>query len=238
VISAFGGANGDATQISEIGWAAHEGCERIVVDLLTADGAPAGALDPVGVDYDPDRGVIRVNLPDAIARSSVSDSLVDGALVSRVYVVETEERGLAIDVHIVPGTTLALRAFEVDSPSRIVIDVKEQEGAPEVQGVAVGPSVVILSPLADATETSLTVAGYARSTSGFVEIRIFERSAEDPLAEEALELGSSDLWKEFRTELIGLPSRPLVLEATTRGTTSSVTQVVLGARTPPGPGED
>ncbi|MCP3997344.1 MAG: hypothetical protein GY722_20145, partial [bacterium] len=69
VISGFGGANGDATQVAGIRWASYPGCERLVVDLLTADGAPAGAIDPVGVDYRALEGVIRINLPPAISRS-------------------------------------------------------------------------------------------------------------------------------------------------------------------------
>ena len=80
VISAFGGATGDAAQISSLRSGSHPGCERVVVDLLTADGAPAGSLGLVGVEYDEEVGIVRINLPEMILRTAVADSLFDGEL--------------------------------------------------------------------------------------------------------------------------------------------------------------
>lgn len=224
VISAFGGANGDATQIAGIRWASHPGCERVVVDLLTADGAPAGAIDPVGVDYDPAVGVIRINLPPAITRSAISDSLLDGDLIHRAYVVATADGQVAIDIHAAVGSSLSLRAFEVASPSRIVIDVRPENDAAKVSGSAFGAGVVLTSPQPTETATTVLVSGYARGSGDDLMIRAFPAGDGSPLSEQAVELdGESNLWREFALELGDLPARPLEIAVGFKGAASDDT---------------
>ncbi len=218
VISAFGGAGGDATQISGVRWIPHPGCEQIVVDLLTADGAPASAIDPVGVDYNAEGGIIRVNLPESINRSAIADSLFDGELIDRVYVVGTAQGRIAVDVHIAPGKMLALRAYEVTSPSRIVIDVREQTDGTRVVGATTSAEIVLVSPLANWTETSLDVAGYAKGSDGTLLVRVYDDPAGEPLVEQTVEYsGETNLWSEFETSLFGLPARPLDIEVVPEG---------------------
>jgi hypothetical protein len=210
VISAFGGANGDATQVAGIRWASHPGCERVVVDLLTADGAPAGAIDPVGVDYNAAVGVIRINLPPAISRSAISDSLLDGDLIHRAYVVATADGRVAIDIHTAAGSSLSLRAFEVASPSRIVIDVRPEDDAAKASGSAFGAGIVVTSPQPTETATTVLVSGYARGPGDDLLIRAFPAGDTSPISEQTVELvGESNLWREFALELVGLPARPL-----------------------------
>ena len=212
VISAFGGANGDATQISGIRWAGHEGCERVVVDLLTADGAPASAIDPVGVDYDAKLGIIRINLPAAVARSAIADSRFDGDLVSRVYVVSTADGRVAIDLHIRPGAAIGLRAFEVDSPSRIVIDLRSDEGASAVVGPTTTSRAVLLSPLPGPAATTVLVTGYARGTQDTLTARVFSDPDRELLLSADIALtGDANLWREFASRLPVLPEQPLQL---------------------------
>ena len=210
VISAFGGANGDATQVAGIRWVSHPGCERVVVDLLTADGAPAGAIDPVGVDYNAAVGVIRINLPPAVTRSAISDSLLDGDLIHGAYVVATADGRVAIDIHAAVGSSLSLRAFEVASPSRIVIDVRPEDDAAKVSGPALGAGIVVTSPQPTETATTVLVSGYARGPGDDLLIRVFPAGEASPISEQAFELsGESNLWREFALELVGLPARPL-----------------------------
>ena len=216
IISAFGGAGGDATQVSGLRWISHPGCEQVFVDLRTADGAPASAIDPVGVDYDAERGIIRINLPQSVNRSAVSSSLFDGDLVDRVYVVATQQGRLAVDIHITPGTMLALRAYEATSPSRIVIDVREQTDAIRVIGASHSPDVVIVSPLPNWSDTSVDVAGYARRGQGQLVVRVYDDG--EVLVEQTIEYGgTTSVWTEFEVSLIGLPARPLELEVVPAG---------------------
>jgi hypothetical protein len=227
VISAFGGANGDAAQISGVRWADHPGCERIVVDLLTSDGAPAGAINPVGVDYNAELGIIRINLPDAITQSAISDSRFDGALVDRVYVVATTDGRVAADVHITPGAAIALRAFEVDSPSRIVIDVRSEEAATPVLGAARTSDTVILSPLPGPASSTVAIAGYAKGPQDELAALIYGAADQQLLVEEAIGLGSAtNLWREFGTNVSGLPEMPLLLTVGFEGSTSAAPATV------------
>jgi hypothetical protein len=205
LISAFGGSDGDATQISAIRWASYPGCEQVVVDFLTADGAPAGRLDPVGVEYDAPSGVIRVSLPADINRSAVADSLVDGELVKRAFVVKTTDY-IAIDVHLAAGRSYALRAYEVDSPSRILIDIKEQPDAQPVLGATVGPTVVVVSPPAGAVDSPLVVAGYVKGSYESVTADLIRTGDEQVVASgSASPVPGQGIWREFRTTLRDIP---------------------------------
>ena len=146
IISAFGGAGGDAAQISGLKAEQYPGCERIVLELLTADGAPAGSLGLVGVEYDAELGIVRINLPRSIARTSVADLRFDGELAERAYVVQTAEGNLGLDLHVVAGSSVALRAFEATAPTRIVIDLKVDPEIPAVVGAVSDDHVVVTSP--------------------------------------------------------------------------------------------
>ncbi len=212
VISAFGGASGDATQISGIRWAGHPGCERVAVDLLTVDGAPAGALGPVGVEYNETLGIVRVNLPTAIARTAVADSLVDGDLVNRVYVVRTESGSLAIDIHVTPGAAVALRAFAVDAPSRIVIDLRpDPEAAPVIGAVRAG-TVVVLAPAPGPAETPIVVSGYTRSFEAYVVARLYDDRETTALVEQSTIASDwAEMWGEFTITFVDPPHRSLQL---------------------------
>lgn len=237
IISAFGGANGDATMISGIRWVSHPGCERVMIDLLTADGAPAGAIDPVGVDYEAVTGVIRVNLPDAIAKSAISDSLFDGDLISRAFVVDVGDGKLAIDVHTVPGSTIALRAFEVDSPSRIVIDIRPDADAAAVAGATLGDEVVLISPIAGPTTGSIPVRGYMKARTEELAVRVV--GANEVVQETTLQLpGDTGLWREFLTTLSGVPAGVFTVEVVTSGSNPAVqVEIDTSDRSLPSPPE-
>ena len=212
VISAFGGTTGDATQISGIRWAGHPGCERVVVDLLTADGAPAGSQGAVGVDYDEVLGIIRVNLPTAVARTAIADVLIDGELIDRAYVVRTAAGGLAVDIHVTAGSSVALRSFEVDAPSRIVVDVRPEPDAPGVVGATTSRDMVVLSPLAGTLKTPLVVTGYTRAFESLVIAQLHEERDSTPIAmQTALAADWTEVWGEFTLTFNDPPQQAMEL---------------------------
>ncbi len=229
LISAFGGADGDATQISGIRWTSYPGCEQVMVDFLTADGAPAGRLDPVGVEYDAPTGVVRVSLPADINRSAVADSLLDGNLVKRAYVVATATN-LAIDMHLAAGRSYALRAYEVDSPSRIVIDVMEQPDAQPVLGAATGATVVVVSPPAGPVDSPLLVSGYVKGSYQTVTVDLIGRGDQNVAATgTASPLPGNGLWREFATTFHDVPAVPLDLVVTPDGDAEEAVTVAIDA---------
>ncbi len=239
LISAFGGTSGDATQISGIRWAQHPGCERVVVDLLTADGAPAGALGPIGVDYDENLGIIRINLPDAVARSTIADSLLDGDLVNRAFVVRTIQGTLAVDLHVTPGSSVTLRSFEVGAPSRIVVDIKPQPEAPPVIGATISDDMVVLSPTSGQTQSPILVTGYARAFEAEIVARLHEDRYSPVIAEQTdLAADWAEAWGEFVITFANPPAQPLELfvgsESPSSGDTTGVwISIDTGTAPPP-----
>lgn len=196
VISAFGGAGGDAAQVSGIRAGLFPGCERVIIDLLTADGAPAGSVGLVGVEYDETAGVVRINLPPAIRRTAVADLRLDGELVNRAFVVQTRSGPLALDIHVVAGSAAALRAFEVTEPSRIVVDFERDPDAPAVVGAATGTDIVITTPAAGSGGVPLVVTGYGQEE--LVEARLHDDRTAEPLAVVTADTASStEAWREF-----------------------------------------
>lgn len=206
MISAFGSANGDAAQISGIRADRYPGCERVIIDLLTADGAPAGSLGLAGVEYAGTTGIIRVSLPIEVTQSAITDLLIDGTLAHRAFVVRAEGGNLAVDVHVAPGTGTDHRAFEVDAPSRVVIDLRLDPSAPRPSGALVGSRVVVTESVLNPDAGSLSVAGYARVTDGELHVAAHADRGSDPLqVVTATTVQPTGAWGEFRFTLVNLP---------------------------------
>ncbi len=211
LISAFGGATGDASQVSSIRVGTHPGCERVVIDLLTADGAPAGSLGPVAVEYRADSGVIRVNLPDSVLRTAIADSTFDGELAERAYVVRTAAGHLAVDVHVAVGVAVSLRAYEVGAPSRIVVDLRPDDAVEPVRGAVRDGAVVVVTPTDGPVPTTLEVSGYSRGT-GDITAELYTDSEEAALVAATVAANDwSQGWGEFVIELTAPSSDPLLL---------------------------
>jgi hypothetical protein len=206
VISAFGGATGDAAQVSGIRTGLHAACERIIVDLLTVDGAPAGSVGLVGVDYEETVGVVRINLPPAVRKTAVADLRLDGELADRAFVVQTAADNLALDIHVVAGRSVALRAFEEASPSRIVVDLRPDSDSAATIGAAVAPDVVVTNPPAGSGGVPLVIDGYSRSDTPVVEARLHESRDADPVAVESTIIDPSpQAWTEFEVTFYDPP---------------------------------
>jgi hypothetical protein len=229
LISAFGGNDGDATQISAIRWSAYPGCEQLTVEFLTADGAPAGGLDPVGVEYEAASGVIRVSLPAEVNRSAVADSLVDGDLVNRAYVVSTGDT-LAIDVHLAAGRSYGLRAYDVDSPSRIVIDITEDPEAQPVLGATAGNDVVVVTPAAGPVQASFVVEGYVKGPYDSVTLDLVSQADGAVAATETVTPAAGEaIWREFTVPFRQVPPLPLLLRVTPGNQEQSAVTVRVNA---------
>ena len=233
VISAFGGATGDAAQISSLRSGSHPGCERVVVDLLTADGAPAGSLGLVGVEYDEEVGIVRINLPAMILRTAVADSLFDGELAEHAYVVRTTEGHLAVDIHVVAGAAVALRAFEVDAPSRIVVDLRPNPDATPVRGAIAAGGIIVVTPGPGRTTAPLTVSGYVRPHEANVVASLHEEQGSEPLAETTTTAPErAGAWGEFEVRFATLPQQRVELfvgSTPRRGGSPNGAWITLGA---------
>jgi hypothetical protein len=164
-VARLGSGVGDAEQLASLRWAAHPGCERVVLDLLAAGGAPAGSLGDAAVALLADHGIVRVSLPRSVATTGIVDSRFDGELARRAFVVRLPDGSLAVDIHLAASVPVQARAFTVDAPVRVVVDLRPTPaGGPGVVAPpTVGDTVVVLSPPAGESMYPLVVSGYART---------------------------------------------------------------------------
>ena len=195
LVATLGTGAGDAASIGNVRWEIHEGCERVVVDLLTADGAPAGTLGESSVGYRAESGVIRIDLP--AVETGIADAKIEGGLAQRMFVVRTATGNLAVDIHLGSGVAALVRASEIREPARVVVDIAQRAGD-DLQVIAplVVDNLVLLTPAPGPARYPLNVSGYARTFEANVTARLVVdgsiSAAESTTAADWL-----DAWGEF-----------------------------------------
>jgi hypothetical protein len=165
-----GEAGADAQLISGLRLTTTGNCERFEIALSTSGGAPATRLPLTEVELIADAGVIRFTLPASVTRSAITDSVLEGTLIERAYVVRSETGGIFIDAHL--SAEAAARTFVQRNPARIGVEVLARDGeAPEFPKV--GGLVVVTGPNAGSVEYPIIVTGYARTFEANVIARLF-----------------------------------------------------------------
>jgi hypothetical protein len=150
--------------------------------------------------------VVRINLPPAVQRTAIADLRLDGELADRAYVVQAENGNLALDIHVVAGGAVALRAFEVTSPSRIVVDLRPDAESAVTVGAAFASDIVVTHPQAGSGGVPLVVSGYARSDRSDIETRLHATRETDPIAvARAAVTPSAQAWSEFEVTFFDPP---------------------------------
>ncbi len=173
VVGTAGGPGGDARLIAEIRLDSpradpgdEAACERIAVELATADGAPATAAGIVEVELLTRPAVLRMRFSSAIADTAVADVLLEGGLVRRAFVVR-DDAGLTVDAHL--GAAVA--AAVAPARGRVVVDLRRLGDLPVGTAVA-GSSGALLEPAGAVASYPLLVAGYGRSDTGEIEVSV------------------------------------------------------------------
>lgn len=203
LLAAPGEESGDAVALAAVRWRDLEDCERLVFDFLTAAGSPASRLGLSAVTFVAESGIVRVNLPPEVEATAVADALIDGALVKKVYVTDVPGTGMVADVHL--GAEAEARAFVVESPARLVVDMRQSDDAQPVLGhPTLADDVVVLSPAAGTNLYPLRVAGYARP--GTPAVRIWLVVEGEVMLDRAIALSSSDAWSWYEATIADGPS--------------------------------
>lgn len=207
-VAALDSQGRDARAIAGIRWDPLAGCERVEIEFLSATGAPATRIGPVGVSMLSDAGIVRVALSDAIVESAVADSTLNGTLVNKWFVVEDSEDGLIVDLHL--NERAEARAFTTTSPARLVIDLR---GTGDDRSLATPLStggIVLLSPQAGVGLYPLQVAGYAAPEVDAVRLRLTD-SAETTVDRSVSTMASTHVWRTFGAALDDGPSGSVLL---------------------------
>ncbi|MCL1599395.1 MAG: hypothetical protein M3094_09440 [Actinomycetia bacterium] len=205
LIAAVGEDDGDATQIAQIRWDGAGTCERITIAFSNDNGAPATTLGPTAVSVLEFSGVVRITLPDEAVATAVADTLFEGSLIERAYVVRSLSDGLTIDLRTAEGVTVEARAFTTTSPSTLVVDVMHGGNDSTSAGAALSQTAVVVTPVPGPNLYPLTVEGYV--TPGLRSIHLILGVEDSDTLDLAVALeGYTDAWQGFRTDLPDGPS--------------------------------
>ena len=188
---------GDAELVAGLRWTAYEGCERLVVELATAGGAPATEPGGVRAELLRAKGIIRLGLDDLVTTTAIADRVVERELVDHVYVVRSLDGDIYVDVHL--GSPVLARASINRSPAELVIDL--QPGGPDLAThPIIADNIVIISPTGGQATYPLAVEGYARTFEASVVLRASQEN--QPVFEDFTTAADYLVtWGEYRFEL-------------------------------------
>lgn len=165
--------NGDARQLSAMRWERHDGCERFVIDLATAEGDPATAAGPVRAELLRELGVVRVHLRGVeTVDADATEAVFDGPLTSAAFAVWAPEgRWVYVDLHL--DRPAEAHVHHLADPARAVVDLRP--GGPDLPDPATrGRRVVVLTPRPGEASYPLVVTGYARTFEANVVARLVQ----------------------------------------------------------------
>lgn len=235
-------AASDATSVSALRFGVHEACERLVIDFANADGADATTLGNANVAFHHDEGIIRVHLPADFPRTTLPDGATDiepsGDYIHSAYTVVSSDPGYGpfVDVH-VDGAVTA-RAFALDSPARLVVDVRPG-GGPVGEAARTSDNVVVISPEPGSVSYPINIDGYSRTFEANVIARLYQDG--EMVAESTTTAAAwAETWGEFNATIDSGPSGELELfvgaESAQDGSEQGVRLDVTVGETGPGNG--
>ncbi len=195
---ASGGSRYGADTILAVRYGAHEGYERVVLDLGVGD-EHAGKVPEWSLMSPPGDGLLRVTLASASA-TGVSDGTLGDALLDRFYVVRAPEGGMFVDVF--ARRAFAYRAIELQNPARLVIDFKPVGEPSKITPPAVGAKTVLVEPRSGArVDGPLAVSGYSRNFEASNTV-ILEGERGETLARQTVQGNDwTSTWGYFETTL-------------------------------------
>lgn len=157
---ASGGSRYGADSILAVRYGAHEGYERVVVDLGVGD-EPAGDVPEWQVMRPPAGDLLRVTFPPVNA-TAIPDGSLGDALLDRFYVVRAPDGGMFVDVF--ARRAFSYRVLQLENPARLVVDFKPAARPSKAISPAVGGRTVLLEPRSGArVDGPLAVSGYSRN---------------------------------------------------------------------------
>ena len=209
---ASGGVGGEADGILGIRFGAHEGYERVVVDLGEGSGR-AAAVPEWRLESPEGDGLLRVSVPSAEA-TATSDGELGGGLVERYYVVRAPDGGMFVDFF--AREAFVYRVVELSDPARLAVDFRPTGYPLAVPLPARGGNTVLVRPRdGERVGDPFTISGYSRTFEASNSISLFGPSGEVLAQKTATGNDWSETWGYFETSL----QRPAALA---RGATLQV----------------
>ena len=201
---AEGGDGFEADTLLAVRHGAHEGFERVVLDL-GAGQEPAGAVPRWTLDSPGGDSLLRVNLPSANA-TAVSDGGFGDGLLKSFHVVRSPEGGMFVDVLARRG--FRYRVLELTGPARLVVDFRPAGARLKEPPPAAGGRTVLVEPHAGVRISDpLTVSGYSRNFEASNTIVLEDQKGKTLLRETVISNDWSSTWGYFEATLAP-PARP------------------------------
>jgi hypothetical protein len=195
---ASGGAGSGADGIRDVRFGAHEGYERVVVDL--GEGPGRGAAVPEWRLESPEGdGLLRVSVPSAEA-TAVSDGELGGELLERYYVVRAPDGGMFVDFF--AREAFVYRVAELSDPARLAVDFKPTGYPLAVPLPTRGGNTVLVRPRdGERVGDPFTISGYSRAFEASNSISLLGPSGEVLAQKTATGNDWSETWGYFETSL-------------------------------------
>jgi len=201
---AEGGDGFEADTLLAVRHGAHEGFERVVLDLGAGE-EPAGVVPRWTLDSPEGDRLLRVNLSSANA-TGISDGGFGDGLLKSFHVVRAPEGGMFMDVF--ARRCFRYRVLELTEPARLVVDFRPAGGSPKEPPPAVGGETVLLEPRPGAEISDpLTVSGYSRNFEASNTIVLKNDEGDTLVRETVLANDWSSTWGYFEATL-NLPPLP------------------------------
>jgi hypothetical protein len=212
---ASGGSSYEADAVLAVRYGAHEGYERVVLDLGIGD-RPAETVPEWTLMSSPGSGLLRVTLP-SMSRTAVTDGPLGDALLESFYVVRAPEGGMFVDVF--ARESFAYRVLELSDPARLVVDFKPTGSPLKTRPPVVGGDTVVVEPRAGARiGDPLTVCGYSRNFEASNTIVLTDPDGETVVRRTVLSNDWTSTWGYFEATL---DLRPFTGKGTLRVGTES-----------------
>jgi hypothetical protein len=206
-IAVNGTAEGNADRVLDLRWAAHEGCERFVIDLVDEDGNAASGAGRVEAALLRDLGLVRVELLDVEwVEPDASDAEFEGPLATRAFSVWSPDgRWTFVDLHLGEAAEAAVTLLD----DRVVVDLVPGGTALPAPAVHEG-LVVVLEPRGGTSTYPLTVFGYSRTFEANVVVRL-EQDGDAVFEEPTTATSWVDAWGYYSLTIDDGPSGAVTL---------------------------
>ena len=189
------GASGESLRVADLRWAAHEGCERFVIELNRNDEGAAAGTGALEVEFLRDQ-------------AAATDAEFSGQLAARAFVVRAADGALYVDLHLREAAQAA--ASLLTSPARVVIDLRP--GGNELPPpAAIEGLTVLLEPRSGSSSYPLRIAGYARHFEANVVVRMV-RDGTTLLQRQTNSTDWTEAWGAYELTLDDGPSGAVTLE--------------------------
>jgi hypothetical protein len=188
-------APADAERLGALRWEAHDGCERLVIDLLTEGRDAAQGPGDVTAEVLREVGVVRVSLRNVEwVEPDATNARFDGPLARAAYAVFSPEgRWVFLDIHL--AEPAEAHVATLSQPARVVVDLRP--GGPTVPDLPISENrVVVLEPRPGTASYPLTVRGYARTFEANVVVRL-EHQGEETYEDFTTATAWADAWGHF-----------------------------------------